>query len=52
VAILGSALGLAGLVLNKKGLWKLCCLLFLLWGPLTLLMAGVVYGPLMFFADW
>jgi hypothetical protein len=52
VAVLGSLLGIAGLVLNKKGYWKLCCLLFLLWGPITLAMSAIVYGPLMLLSDW
>jgi hypothetical protein len=51
VAMFSAVLGIAGLLLNKKLFWRLMCFLFLLWGPASLVLCAVVYGPLMMLSD-
>lgn len=50
-AMVGSALGLIGLAMNKVLLWKLMCFLFFLWGPASLILSGVAHPPMIFASD-
>ena len=42
IASVGSALGIAGVVLDKTLFWKLTALIFIVWGPLSLLVCALV----------
>ena len=50
-AVLGSVLGLVGLVLGKPLFWKLACFLAIFWMPATLILSAGVHIPLMLLSD-
>lgn len=51
VASIGAASGIYALVVGKTGFWKLCCFLFLLWGPVSLLVCAPIQPIFMFMSD-
>jgi hypothetical protein len=51
VASLGATMAIAGLLLGEPKYWRLCAMLFFLWGPLSLVVCAPIYPLFMVLSD-